>query len=1234
MARRHNPATPFLFPVGTSEVKKKTILFRENTLLKNPLLYPAIMEIRIFISSPGDVVAERAIAKRVIRKLQKEFGTAVTLKPLLWEDMPLQSTSTFQEGIDKIVHAGLVDIAIFILWSRLGSPLGVHYRRSDGSFYRSGTEYEYEMMLAANKQTGKPEILAYIKNAPVTTILAGMNDLTAIEEWTEQNKQVQHFIKENFYDKESRTVYGAYHQFEESVSFEQKLTEHLRRLIVEKTGQVKETEWSGNPYMGLKSFEFEDEAVFYGRRRVINEIEELLIAGYASKKSASLIVLGESGSGKSSLVKAGLLPDLSDSGIVPDAAWKLHTVTPAQFGGDVFPGIVKLVADAFPSLKGSRIWEDVQNGSEVNYAYVADFLNRDTETPATKQVNLFFFDQFEELFTEPQITEEMRGRVIALLQGLVNTRKMWFIFSIRSDFYHKFISYPGLLELKKQSIVYDLPVMRHSELQEIVEEPARKAGLKWEVDSHTGNSLKAVIINDITSHAGDLPLIEFALSELYARRNARNELTFEAYEQIGRVDGAIVQYVDNLYAGLTNGEKEIFEHLLSAIVTESASNKGIYVRRIARLAELEKDEAYKQLIAKMVKAHLFVTGKDMGGEPTLTIAHEMLLTSWKVILNWIEKEKSFISLNEYYENCGNYWKESGYATGNLIKGKEAIREAEYFLLHWKTCISRQASALLDRSIRRFYRKYYGIYIGVFVLLAVSLSCLGISVATDNPIIKDYLGTDFPWPPLILMYAVLLLSLLHKLWLKQKALPLYRTVRKSLVFLSVLSALSLADVVLIIRQIAIAVNEQNDVGAAIGQGIYLLVPAFVFFNLAQVVIDYRNVIKWRRRIFSKSLRASRIIRKITAVSAYLLVTLFFIGALAAWGIVLNEKEEKLTKSYEIIDELFDGLNNIQSQLSSRDVLYVNNKRLSYLWENFGDQLRDTVTDPRDYQYALCYYNLGRPDRVPGNLDFGSLSNLYLAIKTYSELGSHDFVKLLVESYQLRLDYSDGHSISEIDADVIWAAEKAGAFEWAKALYDTVQYDLNANPALRINYGHALLMTGYFREAVAQYAAQINEPSYPWRNEIIKDFSILRWSGCSGDTIAIAEKALGLPARHIFTSPADEETTPALAEPLAGEWRCMENGNYIDWEITRNNYNLCFYSLKDTLENELFRAVTHYRLKEEGTTLIIEELDCRQNTLATGILELTDENELHCKIIDNGIPEQANASRIYVRKTEEE
>ena len=1191
------------------------------------------MEIRIFISSPGDVVAERAIAKRVIRKLQKELGNAVELKPLLWEDMPLQSTSTFQEGIDKIVNTGLIDIAIFILWSRLGSPLGHKFQRPDGTFYRSGTEYEYEMMLTANKQTGKPEILAYIKNAPVTKVLAGMNDLSTIEEWTEQNKRVQQFIKENFYDKESHTVYGAYHQFDESVSFEQKLTEHLRRLVIGRIGQVKEVEWNGNPYMGLKSFEFEDEAIFYGRRRVINEIEEQLIAEYRDKGAASLILLGESGSGKSSLVKAGLLPDLADSGIAGEARWSLFTVTPGQFGGAVFPGIVDLVGQAIPALKGSRIWEDVRYGIEINYAYLADFFEHLTEQNGNKQVTLFFFDQFEELFTDPLITEEMRCKVIALLQGLVETHKIWFIFSIRSDFYHKFIGYPQLLELKKHSFVYDLPVMLHSELQEIVEEPAKKAALKWEIDAHTGNSLKSLIINDIAAHSSDLPLIEFALSELYTYRNEKNELTFGAYEKIGRIEGAIVNYVDKLYAGLTGEEKEIFEHLLSAIITESASNKDIYVRRGAQLAELEKNENYRKLIAKLVKTHLFVTGKDVNGRPTLTIAHEMLIHSWKVISEWIGKEKNFIRLNEYYENCGNYWKEASYAPANLIRDKVSIREAEFFLLHWETNISELTSAFLKRSIKRFYRKHYALYISAFAFLVFSLLSLWLSIELNNPFIKDFIEDDFTWSSSIMLYGLLLLFLGYKIWLKKKALPLYKTVRISLVFFSLMVLLALIETIRIIYNMTLALTDRQDVVEAIGEGSYLLLPIVVFSYFLQVFFDFRNVENWKKRIFSKSVKTSRIIRKVTAFFSYMLVSCLIIGAMAIWGMMINEKQEKLVQSYEIIDELFDGLNNLQGKLTSSDVIYVNNKRLNYLWENFRDELMDTIQDRRDYQYALCQYNLARPDRVIGNLDFDYFTDMRLGILTYSELGNTGLVELLLDRYKDGLMRTEGHTLNEIDVPMIWAAEKVGMFGFVKQLYDTVQYDLEANSALRINYAHALLMTGSFQQAINEYATLLEDTSLPYEKELVKDFSVLRWSGVSGDTIALAEKALKLPVRKINTTPADDEATPGLAAPFVGRWRYEANQLYYEMEVTAGIYNLCFYSVKDTLGNELWCGVTRFRMKKEGDKLICEELDTRQNELGIGEWQSVDQNELRIKIWDNGNPEEAGTVRIYRRLNEE-
>src|ERR1700677_2105293 len=106
--------------------------------------------IRIFISSPGDVAEEREKAREVIAQLQRRYGTSIILQPVLWEDLPLKSDASFQEGIDLILSKDHgIDIAVFMLWSRLGSPLGAAISKPDGSPYLSGTEREWDLMLRA-----------------------------------------------------------------------------------------------------------------------------------------------------------------------------------------------------------------------------------------------------------------------------------------------------------------------------------------------------------------------------------------------------------------------------------------------------------------------------------------------------------------------------------------------------------------------------------------------------------------------------------------------------------------------------------------------------------------------------------------------------------------------------------------------------------------------------------------------------------------------------------------------------------------------------------------------------------------------------------------------------------------------------------------------------------------------------------------------------------------------------
>jgi len=119
--------------------------------------------VRIFISSPSDVAEERDRARQVVDGLRKRYAGCLRLETVLWEELPLTADMSFQDGIDLILSKGHgIDIALFILWSRLGSPLGGRIRKPDGSEYRSGTEHEFDLMLAAYEQSGRrrPQILA------------------------------------------------------------------------------------------------------------------------------------------------------------------------------------------------------------------------------------------------------------------------------------------------------------------------------------------------------------------------------------------------------------------------------------------------------------------------------------------------------------------------------------------------------------------------------------------------------------------------------------------------------------------------------------------------------------------------------------------------------------------------------------------------------------------------------------------------------------------------------------------------------------------------------------------------------------------------------------------------------------------------------------------------------------------------------------------------------------------
>ena len=212
--------------------------------------------VRIFISSPGDVVEERNQARRVIADLERRYPE-VTLRPLLWEELALPATASFQESIDFILNREPIDIAVFILWSRLGTPLGAARTRPDGNPYRSGTEREFDLMLAAFEQSGqqRPFILAYARD-DLDGFKQKLNesDDSQWEELINQRKLAEAFIRERFFDSEGRNT-RALQNYREPVGFADRLRAHLKHSLDDALGSDAAPRWEGEPYRGLEAFD-------------------------------------------------------------------------------------------------------------------------------------------------------------------------------------------------------------------------------------------------------------------------------------------------------------------------------------------------------------------------------------------------------------------------------------------------------------------------------------------------------------------------------------------------------------------------------------------------------------------------------------------------------------------------------------------------------------------------------------------------------------------------------------------------------------------------------------------------------------------------------------------------------------------------------------------------------------------------------------------------------------------
>lgn len=677
--------------------------------------------LKIFISSPGDVMEERRRAALVISRLRREFARFFDLSAVLWEYEPMLSSGHFQDIIDSPSNA---DIVVLILWSRLGTPLPARtdtraYTARDGRAPVTGTEWEYEQALAARETRGVPDLLVYRKFAAGE---ARFDRADELEQIRRQWEALQTFWQRHFEGPDG-TFRAAFNRFVSLDDFDAQLESHLRELIRRRLppGPLRVTRaaageridwWSGSPYRGLQVFDSEHAAVFFGRERAERDITEALVR-HAGEGTAFMLVLGASGSGKSSLVRAGLLPDLVAPGVVADVScWRQAIVDPAQLAPDFCAGLAAaLMRDhALPELAAVGYQEaEVAAQLRAGAALAVVPLRLALERAAADEPHappggvrrgrlILVLDQLEILFTSGAFDDATRRALDALVAQLARSKLVWIIATLRSDFYHRLPELPELNALATGSGLYQLAPPTDAELEQIIGRPAEVAGLSFEMDAATGISLASAIRSDATRDPASLPLLSFVLDELYRRdveAGGGNVLTYRSYDELGGLAGAIARHAEALVEGLSPELAAALPALLLALV-EVDETKGTVTARTVRLDALT-DPLQREAANRLVAARLAVAD-DVGAGVTLRLAHEALLANWPRLAALIRDHRDFLVVRRRLQQEAAAWQSHDRHPDYLLPPGRRLAEAEDALARRGAELDPQIVAYAEASI--------------------------------------------------------------------------------------------------------------------------------------------------------------------------------------------------------------------------------------------------------------------------------------------------------------------------------------------------------------------------------------------------------------------------------------------------------------------------------------------------------------------------------------------------------
>ncbi len=426
-----------------------------------------------------------------------------------------------------------------------------------------------------------------------------------------------------------------------------------------------------NPFKGLEAFQQTDAALFFGREELTRKAIQRL------RRTSFLAVVGASGSGKSSLVRAGIIPQLRSGVIDGSDDWPILIFSPGAHPIEALakrlnPLLAEKMSESYPP---ETLMEELRISGSV-LQVVERALQGDPESTRL----LLVVDQFEEVFTRTSETERIQFLDALRLLATVSGSRAHIIVTMRADFFGQLSHYPDLANLFEQDNLLIVTEMTTANLLRSIEGPAQAVGLRYE------QGLVDRLLDDVKSEPGSLPLLQYALRELFKRREGA-KLTNAAYDEIGGVRQALARHAESVFRQLNPARQDIMRRVLLRLVEVSESGEA--TRRRVPLTELSLRDVPPEEIDAVIElltspeSRLLIANREISradGEPTilLQVSHEALMREWDRFQTWVNASLDDLRYEAELRKAADNWDSNNRDEAYLLRGKR-LNRAELWL---------------------------------------------------------------------------------------------------------------------------------------------------------------------------------------------------------------------------------------------------------------------------------------------------------------------------------------------------------------------------------------------------------------------------------------------------------------------------------------------------------------------------------------------------------------------------